>query len=244
MPLLLEINPSLTGNLRHFSDKMEAAAAFYQNTITERKKYFMRFCEHTTEILIKQLLKQDYPETLLYESLKDYGFSPSQSHDIHHCLHSQPGKTFHSATHTLVKDRETLIIYPRESTNLPSGYVINDSISNLDFGNHSFRFETGKVDDDFELPRKKTTLMADKDKLAFPLLLRHWQAGDKLTPLGMKGRKKVSDILIDKKIPLPQKKDIMVLLSGNEIVWVAGIANGDGFKITNNTTDYFMVQIH
>lgn len=85
--------------------------------------------------------------------------------------------------------------------------------------------------------------MADKDKLTFPLLLRHWQPGDKLAPLGMKGHKKVSDILIDKKIPLPHKKDIMVLLSGSEIVWVAGIAAAEGFKITNDTTDYFMAKI-
>jgi tRNA(Ile)-lysidine synthase len=244
VPLLHEINPSVTGNLRHFFNRMEAAAAFYQDTVNNRKKFFLRFSDHTTEIHIKQLLEQEFPDTLLYESLKDYGFSPSQSRDIYNCLHSQPGKTFQSASHTLVKDREMLMIIPRESATLSSGYSIDSTMSSMDCGKHSFRFETGKVDDEFELPKKATTLMADKDKLAFPLLLRQWQPGDKLVPLGMKGHKKVSDILIDKKIPLPRKKDIMVLLSGDEIVWVAGIVAAESFRITNDTTDYFMAKIH
>lgn len=243
VPLLHEINPSVTGNLRHFFDRMEAAEAFYLNTIKNQQKYFLRFSENATEILIDQLIEQAFPETMLYESLKGYGFSPSQSSDIFNNLHAQAGKTFESASHTLVKDRETLIICPREATNLPSEHTIDEAICNLDYGKHSFRFETGKVDDEFEIPKKATTLMADKDKLTFPLLLRHWQPGDKLAPLGMKGHKKVSDILIDKKIPLPHKKDIMVLISGSEIVWVAGIAASEGFKITNDTTDYFMAKI-
>ena len=244
MPLLQDINPSLTESLRHFFDRMEAAEAFYQNTIKNQKKFFLRFSENATEILIKQLLEQPFAETLLYETLKGYGFSPPQSRDIFNCLHSQPGKTFQSASHTLVKDRDTLIVCPREPTALPSEYLIDDIIGHLDCGKHSFRFGTGKVDDDFELPKKTTTLMADKNKLEFPLLLRHWQPGDKLVPLGMKGHKKVSDILIDKKIPVPQKKDIMVLLAGSKIVWVAGIAAAEGFKITKDTTDYFMAKVH
>ena len=244
MPMLREINPSLAETLRHFFDRMEAAEAFYQNTIKNQQKYFLRFSENATEILIDQLIEQAFPETMLYESLKGYGFSPSQSRDIFNNLHAQAGKTFESASHTLVKDRETLIIYPREATNLPSEHIIDEAIFNLDCGKHSFRFDTGKVDEEFELPKKATTLMADKDKLAFPLLLRQWQPGDKLIPLGMKGHKKVSDILIDKKIPMPQKKDIMVLLSGNEIVWVSGIAAAEGFKITKDTSDYFMAMIH
>ena len=244
MPMLREINPSLAETLRHFFDRMEAAEAFYQNTIKNQQKYFLRFSENATEILIDQLIEQAFPETMLYESLKGYGFSPSQSRDIFNNLHAQAGKTFESASHTLVKDRETLIICPREATNLPSEHKIDEAIFNLDCGKHSFRFDTGKVDEEFELPKKATTLMADKDKLAFPLLLRQWQPGDKLIPLGMKGHKKVSDILIDKKIPMPQKKDIMVLLSGNEIVWVSGIAAAEGFKITKDTSDYFMAMIH
>ncbi len=244
MPLLLDINPSLTENLRHFFDRMEAADAFYQNTIQNKKKTFLRFYEHETEILIKQLQEEPFAATLLYESLKDYGFTPSQSRDIFNALHAQPGKIFESASHTLVKDRGTLIVYPRESTTLPSEYIIDDNMSHLDGGKYAFRFSTGIVDDEFDLPHKTTTLVADKDKLDFPLLLRHWQAGDKLVPLGMKGHKKVSDILIDKKIPLSQKRDIMVLLSGNDIVWVAGITVADGFKITKDTANYFMAKIH
>ena len=38
----------------------------------------------------------------------------------------------------------------------------------------------------------------------------------------MSGQKKVSDILIDKKIALNDKNNVFVLLSKNEIIWVIG----------------------
>ena len=38
------------------------------------------------------------------------------------------------------------------------------------------------------------------------LVVREWQKGDKFIPLGMKGFKKVSDFLTDKKIPVRERK--------------------------------------
>jgi tRNA(Ile)-lysidine synthase len=75
----------------------------------------------------------------------------------------------------------------------------------------------------------------DFDKLDFPLELRTWQEGDWFVPLGMKGKKKLSDFMIDKKIPLNLKKRIMVLLSGGSIVWIAGHRVDERFKLQDST---------
>ncbi len=90
-----------------------------------------------------------------------------------------------------------------------------------------------------DLPDGPQALMADLDKLSFPLVLRRWEAGDTLVPLGMEGTKKVSDLLTDVKMPLHKKKNVLVLAtSKNEIIWVAGVRAGDRFKITPGTKRY------
>ena len=47
----------------------------------------------------------------------------------------------------------------------------------------------------------------------------------------MKGLKKVSDILIDKKISLEEKKNIYVVLSQDEIVWIVGHVVNEKYKV-------------
>jgi tRNA(Ile)-lysidine synthase len=83
--------------------------------------------------------------------------------------------------------------------------------------------------------------MLDIDRLEFPLILRKWALGDKFAPLGMKNEKKISDFLIDLKVPLIHKKTVMVLCSGDQIAWVMGYRISDRFKCDANTkqTLYF-----
>jgi tRNA(Ile)-lysidine synthase len=62
-----------------------------------------------------------------------------------------------------------------------------------------------------------------------------WKAGDKFQPLGMKGQKKVSDFLIDEKVPLSLKDRQLVLTSENRIIWLVGHQIDDKYKVTNQT---------
>lgn len=69
------------------------------------------------------------------------------------------------------------------------------------------------------------------DKLRFPLHWRHWQAGDRFQPLGMKGFKKLSDFFTGLKLSLAQKEAVWLLCSGDDIVWVAGYRIDDRYKM-------------
>lgn len=55
------------------------------------------------------------------------------------------------------------------------------------------------------IPRDKATACFDADKLQHPLSLRLCRQGDSFVPFGMKGRKKVSDYLTDRKFSLLRK---------------------------------------
>lgn len=236
LPVLRTVNPSLTGNLQHFFESMEDVEMIYKQSIAGYKKGILQIHDNEAHILIKPLQGIPFAATLLYEILKDYGFNPAQSREVFSCLHAQSGKTFTSETHCLVKDRDALIVYPRQPSTARAVHNIYKDTDHLACGNLFFRFMKGAVDDGFRISKSPQTLTADMDKLSFPLTLRPWAPGDKLVPLGMKGHKKVSDLLVDKKVPLHAKKDVMVLLSCGEIVWVAGLQPAERFRVTPKTT--------
>ena len=51
-------------------------------------------------------------------------------------------------------------------------------------------------------------------------------------PLGMRGRKLLSDIFIDKKIPEFERGIVPLIVSGDKIAWIAGVMISDEFKVT------------
>ena len=67
---------------------------------------------------------------------------------------------------------------------------------------------------DFSL---KDTLYISADKIEFPIFIRSFEAGDKIQPIGMKGQKKVSDLINEKKIRGSGKKQVPVLCLDNEV---------------------------
>ncbi|HEX2617404.1 MAG TPA: tRNA lysidine(34) synthetase TilS [Flavobacteriales bacterium] len=79
------------------------------------------------------------------------------------------------------------------------------------------------------------TAWLDADRLQFPLVLRPWQQGDRMRPLGLNGSKLVSDLLIDAKMPMPMKARTYVLVSGGKVVWLAGLRLGEGVAATEGT---------
>ena len=85
--------------------------------------------------------------------------------------------------------------------------------------------------------------MLDYEKLQFPLVLRKWQKGDFFTPLGMKGKKKLSNFFIDNKISIPEKENIWVLCSSSEIIWVIGYRISEKVKLSETTKKAYIVQL-
>lgn len=98
--------------------------------------------------------------------------------------------------------------------------------------------------EDVQFHRDSQVEYIDADLIADELILRNWQPGDWFVPLGMKGRKKISDFLIDLKIPIYEKRKILVLESEGKIVWVCGLRLDDRFKITDSTSKILKIEFH
>ncbi len=81
------------------------------------------------------------------------------------------------------------------------------------------------------------------DNLNEKFILRVWKSGDKFKPLGMNHFKKVSDFLTDLKIPSSARKDQLVLLNRNQIVWVVGLRIDNRFKLNSKTKKVYKLWV-
>lgn len=64
--------------------------------------------------------------------------------------------------------------------------------------------------------------------LSFPLRLRHCLPGDRIHPSGMDGSKKLQDLFVDLKLTKEERHRALLLLRGDEVLWVVGLRRSDG----------------
>jgi len=82
---------------------------------------------------------------------------------------------------------------------------------------------------------EKKSEIIEADNINDIFILRVWKNGDRFVPLGMRGFKKISDFLTDQKVSSSHKKNQLLLLNRNNIVWVVGLKLDDRYKIRENT---------
>ena len=83
-----------------------------------------------------------------------------------------------------------------------------------------------------------TTIFVDEDSLLAAcgperkLSISRRRDGDAMCPLGMGGaKKKLSDIFVDKKVPRRERDNVPIIRAGRSIVWAAGVATDERFKV-------------
>ncbi|MDZ7936523.1 MAG: tRNA lysidine(34) synthetase TilS [Emticicia sp.] len=262
VPLLKKINPNLDETFARNLERFQSLEADFRKNLSHFKATVMREKEGVFYLKIENIKYWQSANYYLEELLKEFGFNYFQSKEIFNSLDGLSGKVFHSENFTLLKDREELIIGREfftpplhserglggevKSMLTPNILLHEDEIQNLyvDFSDKKLRFTVLNIEEiDTSFERNNAVLFADFDKITFPMTLRQWHAGDWFIPLGMKGKKKISDFLIDKKIPLNLKKSIFLLTSQDTTIWVVGHRADDRFKLNDSTQKVLKVEI-
>nr|WP_207714689.1 tRNA lysidine(34) synthetase TilS [Clostridium tetanomorphum] len=83
----------------------------------------------------------------------------------------------------------------------------------------------------------------DFDKINGNIMLRYRKDGDKITPLGMKGSKKLKDLFMDLKIPKDKRDRIPLICFGKYIAWVVDYRISENFKVENTTKNILKIKI-
>lgn len=215
LPLMKELNPSVSESIAATTERLADAALIYNK---EREMAIQRVMKGEKVISISALLDETAPSSLLFELLHPYGFNSSQIKDIYQSLFGQSGRRFHSSQWEVLRDRDSLILHSfsgEETDHVPP----------------TLTYETVDITPEFIILRDKHIACLDADKVTLPLTVRKWQVGDKFTPLGMKGKKNVSDYLTDRKFTLFQKGHQYVACQGDKIVWLIGERIDNAYRI-------------
>lgn len=229
LPIMKEMNPSIMESIQETSQKLSEVANIYNQNRKEILKTSIQTTKEGDTLHIQTILEDSAPLSLLHEWLSPVGFNPSQIKDIHQSLKKeQSGKQFISNEWKLLRDREHLILQHKK---------IEENVPEISI-------ETMEINNDFILLKDKNIACLDADKVVLPLEIRKWKKGDKFVPFGMKGQKKVSDYLTDKKYSLFQKEKQYVACSEGKIVWLIGERTDDRFKITEKSKRAVILKIN
>ena len=235
LPMMRAINPDADNAIAQTAAHLQGSYAIYRDAIDKATQTIVTTAPDGFTIDIPQLLKLPSAGAFLFEMLSPLGFNSTQIADVEASALAQPGLTFRSATHEIVKGRDefnvrllpegsfepiTIEIEPGRSVILPDGRTL--------------RITTAPAG---------TPISKDPDTATFDasllnggsLTIRPWAAGDSFIPFGMKGRKLVSDFLTDIKVSPAERKNRLVVSFNKDIIWVMGLRSDNRYRVTEQT---------
>ena len=88
----------------------------------------------------------------------------------------------------------------------------------------------------------KTIAVFDADKTGTILIVRPRENGDFFHPMGFGKRKKLQDYFVDEKVPRDERNEIPIIMSGDDIVWIAGFRGDERFKVSDETKRFLKME--
>lgn len=240
IPSLQKVFPRAEENLLENIERFKDIDMLYQQALHLHKKKLVVDKGNEVHIPVLKLLKTGPLKTIIYEIIKDYGFTAHQTEEALHLLKSESGKYISSATHKIIKNRKWIIIAPHNTREV-SLIVINETDTEIEFEIGKLKIEKHS-NAGYQQTTDNYTATLDANAVTFPLLLRKWKQGDYFYPLGLQnvpagrhGKKKLSRFFIDQKMSLTQKEKAWVIESDKRIIWIVGKRIDDRCKITDRT---------
>ncbi|MFT6688475.1 MAG: tRNA(Ile)-lysidine synthase [Saprospiraceae bacterium] len=235
IPNYKEIDSRVLNNFKTTQKNLRMSQNLIDDYMTLIKNLVITQVNNEYHFNVNQLKSLPNTDGLLYELLFPFGFNAWN--DISELLSAQTGKQIFSKTHRLIKNREVLILAEINLEEI-SEVVVKEGTEEIYFPFHLVFSKVNKI-----IETHENTVYLDRDKISFPLELRHWKEGDAFYPFGMKGKKKLSKLFKDEKLSLVAKEKIWLLCSENEIVWVVGMRLDDRFKTDDNTNEILKIAL-
>lgn len=240
IPEFKELNPSFLETMKENMERFREIEQLTTEHLDEEKNRLIQKTREEIIIDIEKLKTCTAPGSVMFELLKEAGFPGGAIQDIMESINAQPGKLFYSKSHELLRDRTSFILKEKKKGNNEE-FLISENTDKLEYP-IKLRFEKIQRAAAYKVSGDEHIAELDANKLVFPLVLRRWQEGDYFYPLGLKGKKKLSDYFVDQKFNLFEKNNCWLLVSGGDIVWIIPYRMDDRYKITSDTDRIYKIK--
>jgi len=230
IPILEQINPDLIHSLAESIEQSSWAKDLLNKQIQKSKRTLLTHMPYGSKISIARILSAQYPKTLLFELLRDFGFQSNQIQDILNSSHGQSGLVFNSKSHQLVKDRKHFIISPLGDKQV---FSVLETPTSVHIGNSNIKTELTELTSLADIDKNPNKAYLDWTKIDKPLIVRYVQDGDYFYPLGLNKKKKVNRFLTDLKVSRSEKQQTLVVCHGEHIIYVVGFRIDHRYRITD-----------
>ena len=244
LPVFDRINPSwretLAGDMNRFDEAARMADAYFRERVPAGTGA-------RTEWKLAALRTEPEGSGLLYRFLRERGFPASVCTQIGAVLASgrpTAGLVFRSGDWNVTLTSDRLIAEPSGTGTEPGPWVIG-APGTYDCGGLRVAVSVEAAPaDPAALRCPEGISVFDAAAVPFPLTLRRWQAGDWLRPIGLGGRKKLSDLFTDLHFDRLRKEKALVLADeGSHVFSLLGFRTDEAAKVVPSTGKMLKIRI-
>ena len=235
-PLLRQINPSVSAQLAdrawHYQQQRDLLKALLQpflHSAISTTKYVRTFDWSD----LPQEVIEPHLKMILASVLDDWGWHGYDLWAGAELNQASPGKV-HQYEGELIRGRNMIqwIQLPEQ----PFSEIRIETAADLEPVYQAYRTLHFSITD---VPEQLKTVpgeyLLDAENIQWPIILRTVRTGDKFIPLGMKGQKLVSDMMIDSKFRPAQKHMATLIEDASGPIWLSDFRIADRVKITDES---------
>lgn len=243
LPAMVQTRPDFRSGFRRTFNNLALTELFLHHNINRLARELLIQHDNFWQIDLNKLQQHQPIALVLFELLKVFDFNSENAQMMADAIPGVSGKIFLSSTHRAIIDRDFLYILPGTGmvdNEIETKTLIQITDNEITYPIRLF-FRKKPMPENWEPEQNLNLGQFDLEKLQFPLELRRPEQGDHFYPLGLGGKKKLSDFFTDLKVSTIEKSKVRVLTSGDEIIWVIGYRQDDRFKIAPDTRTIFEI---
>ncbi|MDG1840807.1 MAG: tRNA lysidine(34) synthetase TilS [Crocinitomicaceae bacterium] len=204
IPLLEKDVPELTNSIAIIQDAFSQTLVEMQNDLNFFTKNIKEF----------QKLSFDdfdcFTDVFLVELFRELKILPSIIFELKKIRNSQKGtkiniSSINSEYDSIIKE-SNCFFFQKRNRDIQTPKI---SIKKVDFLPENYN---------------KKTIYLDKSKLKGKLVIRKWEIGDRIKPIGLKGSKLISDVLTEAKVPNNSRGNNWVVMDDEKLLWCIGFS--------------------
>lgn len=252
LPGLQKIHPNIERRLVDAGKAYTLQQRFIWETVERKIAPYLFEKGHQKILELSELAEEetDFLELIVRYWLEGEGLTGLEAEEASNLLHSESGKRVNTRNHVVIKTATGLAYMPsvfladaEEKRVIESQKELLE-LGAIQFGEKQILFQLSESNSPDEPGNETIWGLMDAEKIQYPLTIRRWKQGDRMTPLGMAGqRKKLSDIFTSLKYSLFDKMEAIVFEDAGHIICLSEYRIADPVAIRSETKQILQIII-